>query len=92
MRHLIAALGCLIIFFHNSGCQSPQERIIGIYDIDTRKLVKHIRSKGVMNCIISTQNLDDNYLESELKKVPSMKNLELASYVTTKKSYFYGLL
>lgn len=63
---------------------------LGIYDIDTRKLVKHIRSKGVMNCIISTQNLDDNYLESELKKVPSMKNLELASYVTTKKSYFYG--
>ena len=67
-----------------------QNNTLGIYDIDTRKLVKHIRSKGVMNCIISTQNLDDAYLESELKKVPSMENLELASYVSTKKSYFYG--
>ena len=63
---------------------------LGIYNIDTRKLVKHIRSQGVMNCIISTDNLDDKFLKSELKKVPSMQNLELASIVTTKKSYYFG--
>ncbi len=63
---------------------------LGIYNIDTRELVKHIRSQGAMNCIISTDNLDDEFLNAELKKVPSMKNLELASFVTTKKPYFFG--
>ena len=37
MRLIIAVLGCLIIFFLNSGCQTPQERIIGIYDLDSTK-------------------------------------------------------
>ncbi len=32
--------------------------IVGITGIDTRKLVRHIRSKGVMNAVISTEILD----------------------------------
>ncbi|HLW30105.1 MAG TPA: glutamine-hydrolyzing carbamoyl-phosphate synthase small subunit [Brumimicrobium sp.] len=61
---------------------------VGISDIDTRALVRYIRSKGAMNAIISS---DDNVtiedLQEELKSVPSMKGLELASQVSTKKAY-----
>ena len=63
---------------------------VAIYDIDTRKLVKHIRDKGAMNCIISSVSQDVNSLKKTLDKVPSMKNLELSSKVTTKEEYEFG--
>ncbi|MFM9839317.1 MAG: glutamine-hydrolyzing carbamoyl-phosphate synthase small subunit [Cyclobacteriaceae bacterium] len=63
--------------------------VVGIADIDTRKLVRHIRSKGAMNAIISSE-LSPEQLKEELKKVPSMDGLELASLVSTKKPYFAG--
>src|SRR5579871_2694781 len=63
--------------------------IVGITDIDTRKLVRHIRSKGAMNAIISSEHTPEQ-LKEELKKVPSMDGLELSSIVSTKKSYFVG--
>ncbi len=64
--------------------------VVGISDIDTRKLVKHIRSKGAMNAIISTEISTPEALLSELKKVPSMDGLELSSIVSTKKPYEVG--
>ena len=63
---------------------------VAIYDIDTRKLVKHVRDMGAMNSIISSDDLDIDSLKKKLKKVPQMKNLELSSKVTTKKEYLYG--
>jgi carbamoyl-phosphate synthase small subunit len=63
--------------------------IVGISDVDTRMLVRHIRSKGAMNAIISSV-LSPDQLKDELKKVPSMDGLELASAVSTKKCYFAG--
>jgi len=63
--------------------------VVGISDVDTRKLVKHIRDKGAMNVIISSE-LEENKLEAELKKIPSMEGLELASKVTTKTPYILG--
>src|SRR5690606_20825065 len=67
-----------------------QNGITGIADIDTRRLVKHIRSKGAMNAIISSEyeNIED--LQRELEKVPDMAGLELSSQVSTKEPYFYG--
>lgn len=64
--------------------------IIGISDIDTRQLVRHIRDKGAMNGIISSEILDPVVLKFELEKVPSMKGLELASKITTAEPYFVG--
>lgn len=64
--------------------------VVGISGIDTRKLVRHIRSKGAMNGIISSEILDVDKLKSELQKAPSMDGLELSSGVSTKESYFYG--
>jgi len=64
--------------------------IIAIYDIDTRSLVQHIRTKGAMNCIISTDTADIGELTEKLASVPGMKGLDLASEVSTKTPYLYG--
>lgn len=66
-----------------------KHNIVGITDIDTRMLVRHIRSKGAMNAIISSE-LTPDALKKELKNIPSMDGLELASVVSTKKTYFEG--
>lgn len=75
-----------------AGSKSLQEYMeednkVGISDIDTRALVRHIRSKGAMNCIISSDNLDIDSLKAQLKEVPSMEGLELSSKVATTEAY-----
>ncbi|HET9056867.1 MAG TPA: glutamine-hydrolyzing carbamoyl-phosphate synthase small subunit [Chitinophagaceae bacterium] len=67
-----------------------EQDIVAIEDIDTRALVTHVRTKGAMNCIISSEILDVNALKKELAKVPSMDGLELASAVSTKEVYCMG--
>lgn len=64
--------------------------IVAIEDIDTRALVAHIRTKGAMNCIISTEVLDIAKLKAALAKVPDMDGLELASTVSTTEEYELG--
>lgn len=66
------------------------ENIVGISDIDTRALVRHIRNKGAMNAIISSEIIDVEELKQKLALVPSMDGLELSSQVSTKETYFYG--
>lgn len=63
--------------------------IVGIADIDTRKIVRHIRSKGAMNAIISSE-LSEDQLQGELEKIPSMEGLELSSIVSTEVPYEVG--
>lgn len=81
-------------FSRKSGKESLQnylERtgVVGISNVDTRMLVRYIRSKGAMNAIISSE-LSPEQLKEEIKNVPSMEGLELASKVTTKGSYYVG--
>jgi len=64
--------------------------IVAIEDIDTRALVAHIRTKGAMNCIISSEILDVEQLKAQLAEVPDMDGLELASEVSTKEEYELG--
>lgn len=64
--------------------------IVAIEGIDTRALVAHIRTKGAMNCIISTEVMDIDKLKAALAKVPDMDGLELASTVSTKEEYELG--
>jgi len=66
-----------------------KNKVVGISDVDTRMLVRHIRSKGAMNAIISSE-LSPEELKKELNNIPSMDGLELASAVSTKKPYFVG--
>jgi len=61
--------------------------VTAIYDIDTRALVRHIRSKGAMNGLICSNGTELEELKSILNSTPSMEGLELASQISTKMPY-----
>lgn len=68
-----------------------KHNITGIADIDTRMLVRHLRSKGAMNAIISSEFEEDLAgLKAQLNLVPDMNGLELSSKVCTKEPYYFG--
>jgi carbamoyl-phosphate synthase small subunit len=64
--------------------------LVGIAEVDTRALVRHIRSKGAMNAIISSETTEVEDLKQQLADMPSMEGLELASTVSTKSVYELG--
>jgi len=64
--------------------------IVCIEGVDTRSLVAHVRVKGAMNCVISSEITDPEALKALLAKTPSMDGLELASVVSTEKEYELG--
>ncbi len=64
--------------------------VVGISEVDTRKIVRHIRNKGAMNAIISSELTDLDQIKSKLQEVPNMDGLELASEVSTTESYYVG--
>ena len=66
------------------------QNMVAISDVDTRAIVRHIRDKGAMNAIISSENTDIESLKTELAKVPSMAGLELSSKVSTAEAYTGG--
>jgi carbamoyl-phosphate synthase small subunit len=94
----IAGLVCKDLNLHNSRHASTgdlqdyfeQQKIVCIHDVDTRALVRHIRDKGAMNAIISTDLTSIDSLKSKLAQVPSMEGLELSSFVSTKTAYTIG--
>nr|WDB00047.1 carbamoyl-phosphate synthase arginine-specific small subunit [Cyanidium sp. THAL103] len=61
--------------------------IFEMHGLDTRHLVKHIRSNRSMNGILSNCIFDLKVLENELNKTAQMKGLDLVSCVTTKVIY-----
>jgi carbamoyl-phosphate synthase small subunit len=63
--------------------------VVGIADLDTRMLVRHIRNKGAMNAVISSA-LNPSELKKELDNVPDMNGLELSSVVSTRAAYTFG--
>jgi carbamoyl-phosphate synthase small subunit len=67
--------------------QMLKSETVGITDIDTRALVRHIRSRGAMNAIISSEINDIEQLKKILSEAPSMDGLELSSKVTANVSY-----
>ena len=80
---------------YGTGIQSLEDYfkkagIVAISDVDTRAIVRYIRDKGAMNCVISSSELDVEKLKAVLAKVPSMAGLELSSKVTTPKAFEAG--
>ncbi len=59
-----------------------RQEVVGISGVDTRKLVRHIREKGVMNAVISSTELDESKLVEMAKNWEDMTGLELASKVS----------
>jgi len=67
-----------------------QEGLVSICDLDTRAIVQHIRQRGAMNCIISSEIDDLEELRKRLAETPSMEGLELSSSISTREPYFMG--
>lgn len=66
------------------------QNLVGISDVDTRALVRHIRDKGAMNAIISSESMDIDRLKEKLSNVPSMVGQELSSKISTQSPYYFG--
>ena len=56
-------------------------------DIDTRALVRILRSRGVMRGVLSTVSSDKQALVEKARSIPSMTGQDLATRVSTMKSY-----
>ncbi|ABU69911.1 carbamoyl phosphate synthase small subunit [Vibrio campbellii ATCC BAA-1116] len=69
------------------------QNIVGIADIDTRKLTRILREKGAQNgCIVADssingENLDEALALAKAKEFPGLKGMDLAKEVTTKEAY-----
>ncbi|KGG04420.1 Carbamoyl-phosphate synthase small chain [Prochlorococcus marinus str. MIT 9321] len=66
-----------------------EKNIVGLYGIDTRALVKILRSNGSMNGVLTSEDIT---LESCLKiahEIPKMEGLNLSKVVSTKKQFLW---
>ncbi|MDZ7773015.1 MAG: glutamine-hydrolyzing carbamoyl-phosphate synthase small subunit [Balneolaceae bacterium] len=63
-----------------------RHEVVGISGVDTRRLVRHIRDKGVMNAVISSEILDEEELVGRAKSWDPMEGLELATKVTRREA------
>jgi len=61
--------------------------IVGLEDIDTRALTRHIRKKGSMKGIISNTEKDLNTLKKLLDSHPPIEKIDLVNKVTISKPY-----
>lgn len=66
------------------------KKTVGLYDIDTRELTRHLRINGPLNGIISTKNFDFDYLSNELKKYQETKEPDPAGKVSLKAEIIYN--
>jgi carbamoyl-phosphate synthase small subunit len=58
-----------------------------IAEVDTRRLVRHLRTKGVMRGVLSTLGGDPIELVEKARRSPSMAGLDLATRVSTREPY-----
>jgi carbamoyl-phosphate synthase small subunit len=64
-----------------------ENNIIGIQGIDTRALVRHIRTKGAQVGVVSTTDLDPDSLVEKARKAPGLVGRDLVQEVTCEKPY-----
>jgi carbamoyl-phosphate synthase small subunit len=62
-----------------------RNNIIGLHQIDTRALVRHIREKGAMMGILTTEEMPLSQLNEKLLRHPKIEGRDLVKYVTAKK-------
>lgn len=65
--------------------------ILGISDVDTRAITRHIRDKGAMRSAMSTEILEPEKLVALAKSSIEMEGLDLTEEVTTKEPYKVGV-
>jgi len=67
-----------------------QHGIPGIQGIDTRALVRHLRDRGAMRCVLSTDGTPMDELMARLQAWPGMEGRALAAEVGTKRAYVFA--
>ncbi len=63
--------------------------VVSISQVDTRALVRHIRSQGAMRGALSSVNLDPDRLIERARTSPSMNGADLVQYVTCAEPYVW---
>jgi carbamoyl-phosphate synthase small subunit len=58
-----------------------------ISDLDTRALVRHLRTRGVMRGVLSATGTDARKLVEKARGIPAMTGLDLATRVSTPERY-----
>ncbi|MFB2904537.1 glutamine-hydrolyzing carbamoyl-phosphate synthase small subunit [Aeromonas jandaei] len=62
--------------------------IVGIADIDTRKLTRILREKGAQaGCILTGKQVDEAYALEQARAFPGLKGMDLAKEVTVGEAY-----
>lgn len=70
-----------------------RQSIVGISEVDTRAITRHLRDKGAMRAGIfsgEAANTDVAHLVQTVKDIDSMEGLDLSTAVTTPHSYVIG--
>ena len=67
-----------------------RQGVLGIDELDTRAVTRHIRSIGAMRGLISTQNLDPVSLVERANAIPSMAGQDLVKDVSTDVPYYWS--
>ncbi len=63
--------------------------ILGVDQVDCRAITLHIRSKGAMKCVVSTQELNPANLVRKAKASPGLVGRDLVTEVSTKQRYIF---
>ena len=61
--------------------------VLGIHQVDTRAITRHIRLKGAMKAVISTDVSDPATLVEKARSAPGLEGRDLVKEVTTKNPY-----
>lgn len=61
--------------------------VLAMEGIDTRQLVRILRTQGALRGVISTENVSDSALVAKSRELPLMTGLDLTKGVTTSKIY-----
>jgi len=64
-----------------------KHKVVGISDVDTRALVRHIRDHGAMRAMVSTVDLNPDSLVERTRQTPLMVGRDLAKEVTCLEPY-----
>src|SRR5688572_20936626 len=68
-----------------------ERQVVGITDVDTRALVRHIRTHGAQNAALSSANTNPEHVIALARSAPDMNGLDLAKEVTCAEPYHWGL-
>ena len=72
-------------------CYLQRHNVVGLADIDTRRLTRVLREKGAQNgCLMAGDNIDEAKALELARAWPGIKGMDLAKVVSTKTRYSFN--